>query len=49
MLIISISSAPRARDGRDEKLLFIPTLFRISGRASSPKNRCVLTAYTLSE
>ena len=40
---------PRARDGTSFNALVIPNCFAVFVRMSSPKNRFVFTAYTLSE
>ena len=43
------SLVPKAREGTEANVLEIPTLFAILTKLSSPKKRCVLTAYILSD
>ena len=44
-----ISSVPNASDGMGVNLLVMPILFAVFINISSPRKRCVFTAYILSE
>ena len=49
LFVIDLVKNNYSRDGMLSKFVFTPTLFIVSTKTSLPKNKCVLTAYILSE